>query len=545
MQDINRITVSFQQYSADTYNSTTDSTIAEELKKLNDNINSWSQYDLYMSRKKMRFLCENLMYGYSYINGIYIFTLNGNYISYSSSGTDLKLGYTPFNDEWYKKTLENNGQLYVSDVEPKSFILNSKNSIFFSRAIFDTSTREFLGVLMLDCSLDIFNGLDRDIIPNITDIYLVNESGKILFDNEKNNIGQYLSSDILNKTSSGAEGSFEMEKGSVLTVYKSFPNNNWKVVASVSINELNKQFGITKKLIIYISGTCTVIFIILSVILSTFLTKPITELSDIMRKNKLHKLVIAKKKHLERIDEIGTLYNEYNNMINEINTYIKESYQNKLIALDSQMKALEAQINSHFLYNTLESIHSIAEIEEVNSIAIMSKALGDMFRYSIKTTSELVTVEEELLHVNNYLSIQKIRYEDKISFVQNIQVDLSCNKVLKLILQPIIENAIYHGLESKKSKGILTIKGYGTERELCFEIMDDGIGMSVEQVNEIKELLSEKPKFTELGQRNKRSIGIKNVHSRIQLYYGMEYGLSFESEQNSGTKVKVRVPRVI
>jgi len=110
-----------------------------------------------------------------------------------------------------------------------------------------------------------------------------------------------------------------------------------------------------------------------------------------------------KSKH---VDEIGILYHEFNKMMKDIDTHIRESYQNKILTLDSQMKALEAQINSHFLYNTLESINSIAEIEEVESIVVMTKSLGDMFRYSIKTDSERVTVSEELQHVENYMAIQ-------------------------------------------------------------------------------------------------------------------------------------------
>jgi two-component system sensor histidine kinase YesM len=242
------------------------------------------------------------------------------------------------------------------------------------------------------------------------------------------------------------------------------------------------------------------------------------------------------------VDEIGILYHEYDKMMRDIDTHIRESYQNRILSMDSQMKALEAQINSHFLYNTLESINSIAEIEEVESIVIMTKALGDMFRYSIKTESELVPIHDELQHISNYMAIQQIRYGDKIKCHLHIDESLKDQKILKLILQPLVENAIYHGLENKQSSGSITIKGYRSDNSLCFEVIDDGTGMTTQQIDEILALLAEPPSFTAIGKRDRQSIGIKNVHSRINLYYGNEYGLNIESEQNQGTLIKITVP---
>jgi two-component system sensor histidine kinase YesM len=373
LQNIERITITFQQQSQN-YSSTGIITVADQLKRIT---NIQDQFELFTIRNNMRFIFQNLLSGYNYINGIYLFIPNGQYISYGN-GSDLKLGYSPIEDMWYLNTVQKNGTLYISDVDTKSFIINAnKPSITFSRALYDTETHQFLGVLMLDCSLDIFKGLDRDILPDITNIYLVNGKGKILFDNLQGKIGQYLQNDLLTKVSSPEHPVDIIQESTTdtLTVIKSFPDIDWKVVSSISLSEINKQFGTSRQLITYISLTCAVIFVLLSIFLSNLITRPVTELSIIMRKNKSHKLVMTKKQ-LERMDEIGILYTEYNNMIRDINTYIKDSYQNKLLTLNSQMKALEAQINSHFLYNTLESINSIAEIEEIESIATMTKALG-------------------------------------------------------------------------------------------------------------------------------------------------------------------------
>ncbi|RTE11683.1 sensor histidine kinase [Paenibacillus whitsoniae] len=536
-QNIDRITLSFQQFSTQPGAIT----VSQELNKLINKPNI-DQYDFFLARTRMLFFFNNLVLSNSYLNGIYIFLPSGNAISYGN-GTDLAINYQPIEDEWYKQTLQKGGGLYISDTDTKPFIINAKPSITFSRALYDPDTRQLLGVLMLDCDLNIFKGIDKDIVPNITNMFLANGKGKILYDNSKSRIGQMIPDDLKALMTENPDGTVEQTRGGTLSVIKPFPDNDWRIIASLSLNELYKQYGVSQRLIIYIALSCAVIFLLLSVVLSGLITKPIIELSRLMRKNKsLH--FVTTKKHLERDDEIGILYMEYNKMIKDIDLYIKESYQNKLITLDSQMKALEAQINSHFLYNTLEAINSIAEIEEVESISIMTKALGDMFRYSIKTESELVAVEDELAHVNNYLSIQKIRFEHKIDFHFYIQSDLYAMRILKLILQPVIENALYHGLEKTRNKGTIAITGYTSNAHIIFEVTDNGVGMSEEQLSELQKLLSEPPEFHELGQRNKRSIGLKNVHSRIVLYYGVGYGLTLESEKDKGTKVTITVPNI-
>lgn len=537
-QNIDRITISFQQFSAQAGSKT----VADQLNQLVNKPNM-ETYDLFLARNNMLFFFNNLILSNSYLKGIYIFLPDGNAISYGI-GTDLVVDYKPLQDEWYQNTLKKNGGLYISDVDRKPFLIDAQPSLTFSRALYDTNTRQLLGVLMLDCSLDIFKGLDKDIVPNMTNMFLVNSNGKILYDNAQNSIGQSLPDNLRTLIANNPDGTIQETQGGTLTVIQPFPDNDWRIVASISLNELYKQYDVSDRLILYIAITCALIFILLSVILSSQITKPIIELSRVMRKNKSHHLVTAKKE-LERTDEIGILYTEYNRMIQSLNDYIKDSYQNKLISLDSQMKALEAQINSHFLYNTLESINSIAEIEEVESIAIMTKSLGDMFRYSIKTDSELVAVEDELAHVNNYLTIQKIRFEDKIDFHFEIDPRLLDLRMLKLILQPVIENALYHGIENTRKKGTIGITVRETDEDIVFEVKDNGAGMSPEQLYKIRSVLAEPPKFNELGQRDKRSIGLKNVHSRIVLYYGEPYGLSLKSQKDAGTTVHIRIPKIV
>ncbi|MCI3920795.1 sensor histidine kinase [Paenibacillus sp. TRM 82003] len=535
MHNINRISITFQRQSS---NAASYTTVTDELKRMQETEDT---FELFLIRNRLKLIFENLLLGYDYINGIYLFTPDGKFISYGS-GTDLRVGYNPIGDAWYERTIANKGELYIGDIDTKSYIINAKPSIAFSRALYDSSSGEYLGVFMLDCSLDIFEGLDRSFAPNISNVYLANGNGTILFDGTRNEVGQVLPESLLElSTRLEKNGQVKHYDPEYLTVMQSVPSNDWRVIARVSVDELYKAYGISQQLIVYVSVSCAVIFLLLSVVLSNLITKPIIQLTRIMRKNKGQNIAPANLP-ADRQDEISILYKEYDKMMREIESHIRESYQNRILTLDSQMKALEAQINSHFLYNTLESINSIAEVEEVESIAVMTKALGDMFRYSIKTESEIVSLAEEIQHVDNYMAIQLIRYGDKITFRKHIQVETRSSKILKLLLQPLVENAIYHGLENKRGGGTITLTGYRDEQHLVFEIIDDGVGMSREQAEELRSFLEQPPEFLGIGQRNKRSIGIKNVHSRISLYYGTPYGIRFDSMPGTGTKMTVVLP---
>lgn len=532
LDNIDRISLTFLQQTSDV---SVYSTVLDELRNLN---NTDDQYENYLTRNRLKLLFENIMLSYNYVNGIYLFTPEGKSINY---GIDLKAGYNPIEDFWFKSTIDERGELYISEVSKKLFILNAQPSLSVSRALYDPYTNELIGVFMIDLSIEAFNGIRRNATPSLNNIYLVDENNRVIYDKNELSVNQPLPLDIANVIPKNHGEFFQHNNGQILTVVQEIKNHDWKIIATIWIDTIHQQYGISQKLIMYISISCAIIFLILSFALSNLITEPIIKLTRTMRKNKIQQFVSLQENY-HRNDEIGILYHEYNKMIQSIDLHVKEAYQNKILSLDSQMKALEAQINSHFLYNTLESINSIAELEEVESIVIMTKALGDMFRYSIKTDSELVTTLEELQHIKNYLAIQQIRYEEKISFFLAVDEELFQLRILKLILQPLVENAIYHGLENKRGKGNIHIQGYIENKSICFIIKDDGVGMTLEQISQLQALINAPPTFTSMGERSKQSIGIKNVHSRIQLYYGDEYGISVKSQLNIGTTIIVEIP---
>jgi len=212
--------------------------------------------------------------------------------------------------------------------------------------------------------------------------------------------------------------------------------------------------------------------------------------------------------------------------------------------------ALQNQINPHFLYNTLEAIRSEALIEEVDSIADMTESLATFFRYTISNISKLVTLSDELENVKNYYKIQKFRFDDKINL--NITYDIDDigqvlgAKIPKLTLQPICENAIFHGLETKIGKGEITLKIRATEKRLIIVISDNGVGIDEKKVDKInKKLRGASLEYMKKDSNNQGGIALINVNNRIKLIFGDEYGIYMYSRLGAGTDVEITVPFVL
>ena len=223
----------------------------------------------------------------------------------------------------------------------------------------------------------------------------------------------------------------------------------------------------------------------------------------------------------------------------------------EVLKTQAQMSSLQSQINPHFLYNTLESIRSKALLHDAEEVAAMIETLARLLRYNISRSDQESTIADELENVKNYVQIQNYRFRGKFTLKLELDAlgDLPENYMLPtLTLQPIVENAIHHGLEPQIGPGMITIRGFRTEDKVILQIQDDGIGMSPEQLAELRDRLF----HPELGQSPRREggpgtrrgagIALKNVHQRLQLFFGAEYGLEIVSAAGVGTQVELCVP---
>ena len=244
---------------------------------------------------------------------------------------------------------------------------------------------------------------------------------------------------------------------------------------------------------------------------------------------------------LEGNDEIAVLDKQFNQMLHKLDRLIKKNYIQQLEKKESDFRNLQLQINPHFLYNTLETISSIAAVNQVFTICDLCEKLGENFRYSLgKNYGEFVTVLQELQHTQNYVYIQKTRFGSKFEVFYNVDPEVENKLLLRFILQPIVENAIVHGLSGIPGKGTLEIAINKIDDMLVIKIEDDGVGMAQDRVEEINRYIND----SEQADQTRHSIGIRNVNQRIKLACGNEYGIIIESTPNRGSCFTISLPLI-
>ncbi len=242
----------------------------------------------------------------------------------------------------------------------------------------------------------------------------------------------------------------------------------------------------------------------------------------------------------KNVDEIAGLGRSFNIMTEKIKELFENSIKEQEELKKAELKVMQAQINPHFLYNTLDTIIWMAEANKSEQVIEIVRALSSFFRITLSKGNDWITIRDEIAHIRSYLIIQKIRYRDILDFEIDISEEIMNYTILKLTLQPIVENALYHGIKNKREGGVITINGYKSEDDkIVFIINDNGAGMTEERYNEVQEELEDDSK--EMVMKD-RGFGLSNVHKRIKLYYGDQYGLGISTENKKGTEVSVVIP---
>jgi two-component system sensor histidine kinase YesM len=235
-----------------------------------------------------------------------------------------------------------------------------------------------------------------------------------------------------------------------------------------------------------------------------------------------------------RVRELETLTEDLNTMAGKIKTLIEENVREQRNRQKSEMKALQAQITPHFLYNTMDSIVWLAESNRNEQVISITRAFSDFFRISLNRGNEWMRVQDEFKHIESYLTIQKIRYRDILDYSVECEKEMEEKVMLKLLLQPLVENALYHGIKNKRGRGLITVRGWQEGDFLFFSIEDNGIGMTLEQIISIQEQM----KSPESG----KSVGLYNVGRRLELYYNRTGLLDIQSTYKEWTRLTLKIP---
>lgn len=321
--------------------------------------------------------------------------------------------------------------------------------------------------------------------------------------------------------------------------YNTISTNNWKVAAVVPESEMLDKVNYIKYVTIFIIGLMIVISIFLVNIVGKYISKPINKLANQMRTVNYNDIDLDY--DTTAPEEMKTLYNSFNELVIRNNKLLDDINLEKEEKRQLEIAIIQAQIKPHFLYNTLYSIKSLSDMGLNEDASKMVSALASFFRISISKGNEIIRIESEIEHIKNYLYIMEMRYGDDFSYQLNIEPDILPYNIIKLTLQPLIENAIYHGIKTKRGMSLIKINGFLKDETIYFEIIDDGIGM---ESAKLKEILKELKAPYKAQKKRYTGIGLKSVNDRIKNTFGDEYGLWIESVVGKGTKATVTIPKI-
>lgn len=475
------------------------------------------------------------------VDNIALFTQSGSMVE-AVPAARLKTGIKVTQEEWFKNALEKTENQHFSYPHVQYIFDINENQyrwvISLSRAVELTEgTSTTQGVLLVDLG---YSGLEH-LFDGVTTgkdgyVYLISSNGEILYHPKMQLIdsGRLKESNLAAATYKDGNHREELEGEQRIITVKSIGYTGWKVVGVTPKNVVSLNSIKTRLFIVFLITLILSVLAVINSYISSRITNPIKELEKsvgMLEEGNLDTPVLIGGSY-----EIQHLGNSIKNMAKQIRVLMDDIVSEHEAKRKQEFDALQSQINPHFLYNTLDIIVWMIENEQKNEAVKAVTALARFFRISLSKGKSIILVQDELEHVRNYLMIQHMRFKNKFSY--EIHVEEKCMELtsLKLILQPLVENAIYHGMEFMDGEGEIIINVYRLEDDLYFTVSDNGLGMTKEQVESL---------FTgQAGSTSKKGsgIGVKNVNERIKLYFGEAYGLTISSEPDEGTTITIHLP---
>lgn len=503
-------------------------------------------YERYQYNAEIKRLMNRISIQHNDINLIYLVGEQGQMVL--SEDRVIKRAEYGTNLEIYgllKETTPESGQ--ISLLGKKSIYNQSPYVISITRRVRGTASFVPKGILGVDINAVALEKLwNIGQLRNDTSLWIIDTNGKIVYHSDPNLIGITLKDDILQQFTEEEEGAFIDNWASQKTMfyYSRSAYTGWTLVATTpEINILEPVSGVKRNAFVA-SFIAMFVALLISTGFTRSVVRPLRKVEQGMKMMESGEW--EKIKPLKGSDEISRLVISYNKMIERLTELVEDLYtselRNQKVLIDkqrSELQALQSQINPHFLHNTLETMNAYAILNEAEEISEMATALSSMFRYSVRNF-EVVTLREEMDHVKNFLIVQEHRFQKKIQVNFHIPQSLFGEEVVKLSLQPIVENAIHHGLRKRCYKGEIDIYAKVDKHKFVISVCDNGVGITNERMEEINEQLATE----QLHEWNRNmGIGVSNVHRRIRLICGEGYGLTICGSEEEGTAVTLTFRR--
>ncbi len=487
----------------------------------------------------------NLLYDSSrdYVSNIALFSKDGELVD-TVPAARIKTDLDVTKEEWFSDTLERTENLHFTMPHVQYIFDNDENQytwvITLTRAVELTrgvSTEQ--GILLIDITYGSLKQLlDSITMGNHGYLYMISSGGQLIYHPQMQLIDAGQLEENIQAAVGYRDGNYrESYQGRIRDVtVKSVGYTGWKLVGVTPEQDSYLNTLKTKLFMVFLVGLFLLILMIINASISSRITVPIRELEKSV--NALETGNLDAEVYQGGSYEIRHLGRSIGDMAKQIKVLMQDIVAEHESKRKSEFDTLQSQINPHFLYNTLDIIVWMIENEQKSEAVKVVTALARFFRISLSKGKSIITVRDELEHVRNYLMIQQMRFKNKFTYTIDAAPEVLGLASLKLMLQPLVENAIYHGMEFKDGDGIIAVTAVQKEDGLWFTIQDNGLGMTEEQV---ESLLTE---HAHVSSKRGSGIGVKNVNERIRLYFGNEYGLSIESEPDEGTTIRIHLPAV-
>ncbi|WP_027629445.1 sensor histidine kinase [Ruminiclostridium cellobioparum] len=515
--------------------------VSEDAQSILKNYDGMDDANKYLSSKKLVRIMKEALKVTLDIQEPVLMSNGGGVISMSDSSSFIN--NIAGADEIKKNTKDADGRYvwFTDDVAKKEY----KGLIVLSRGIKDLGTfNDTIGSLFLRVDSNYLYSLYNNAnLGTGSKVYLLDSKYMVVLSGDKNEVGSRFtdstsrSIDKIYGTGS-TSGTIKNVEGGYLAAFSVVPESGWTVVALIPNEYMNSLSNDIKHIVIQVVLICILISILIFMVVYRSITFPLWELIRSMRDLKKGSLKSGKLLDDSR-DEVAEVTASYNLMIDELNQQIENIKAKEQQRTLAEFKALQAQINPHFIANTLNNVAWMAKMQKADNIESVVTSMIKLLNSSMGRGPDIITIEEEIENIKSYINIQEYKYIKKIGVDIDFDAEILKYKILKFILQPIVENSMIHGLGPKQGQGFITIKGYADDGDISIIVEDNGVGMTQ---NEMDLLL----KGEENGSRERfSSIGLRNVNERIRLAYGEKYGLHIKSQKDVFTSVEIRIPIII
>ncbi|WP_201006160.1 cache domain-containing sensor histidine kinase [Paenibacillus glycanilyticus] len=478
-------------------------------------------------------------------NSIYIYVSPSKQISYAVNGI-VDPDYDPQQEDWFLQTVAADGSTIISAPHDPFQLHNAEKVISFSRLLkrFDSNKDDSYGVILIDLSMDAIRSIvDNADLSSETAVMILDGKGETLFSGGPLSRGEFLNEETRSKVASSSQGMLNLRINGkkYLLSYGTIGITGWKSLTLTPFSEIQKDRNKLLLFCLALAAVALLITVIIAYLFSKRLFKPIHTLKQGIVQVKQGNFNIELDPPTS--DELGQVVFSFNVMVKTIKQLIEEKYEEVLARQEAEFRYLQSQMNPHFMFNTLQTINGMAIVNEVPEISAASSNLARMLRYNIDMKQRTVTIREELENAVCYLQIQKIRFREYLDYELSVDEDIYDCTIIKLILQPILENAIVHGIEPKGDNGSIRLSGSRMEEAVRIQVFDNGAGMSEEQLDRLMRGIREDSELSDADEKKRHNrVGLRNIHKRIQIIYGPEYGITVESSKGEWTRVIIDLP---